>query len=68
MQPRVRGLTREENASLDHRCRLMCEVRALFRKACALEEPASEVHKLALQTVDGKAFRAMPSSVSLQSS
>eukprot|EP00439_Symbiodinium_sp_Y106_P020137 s4420_g2.t1 len=45
------GLTREENASLDHRCRLMCEV-----------------HKLALQTVDGKAFRAMPSSVSLQSS
>ncbi|CAE7660301.1 pikAII, partial [Symbiodinium necroappetens] len=31
------GLTREENASLDHRCRLMCEV-----------------HKLALQTVDGK--------------
>jgi len=32
------GLTREENASLDHRCRLMCEV-----------------HKLALQTVDGKA-------------
>ena len=42
----------------------MCEVQALFGKAPALEEPASEVHKLALQTVDGKALWAMPLSIS----
>ena len=42
----------------------MCEVQALFGKPPALEEPASEVHKLALQTVDGKALWAMPLSIS----